>query len=112
MTDGTWPDLRVPAPKGPTAKEHLAWIQRAVRRARPANQGVIETAIVACLDGKCLPGDDSPHPGRPPPPHPHGSSVLLARVCAAELDWDGCFAALRHGEAPRDRAKAPKAAKP
>ena len=95
-----WPDVRVPAARGPTARKHLEWIQRAVLRARPTNQGVIEAAIADCLDGKCLQGGDSPHRGRPPQVHAHGASILFARVCAQELDWEGCIAALRHGERP------------
>lgn len=105
MTGEPWPEVRVPAPRGPRAREHLTQIQRAVRRDKPAKQGVIEKAISACLSGKCLQGGDSPHEGAPPPLEEHGTSILSARAHAAEASWDRCLDALRHGKAPPDRPR-------
>jgi len=112
MADEAWPDLRIPAPRGPTARAHLEQIQRAVRRARPAKQGVIEKAISACLSGRCLQGGDTPHEGAPPPFDEHGTSILAARAHAAEAAWDDCVAALRHGKASPGRTKGAKSERP
>jgi hypothetical protein len=103
-----WPELRVPAPRGPHASEHLGQILKAVRRDKPGKQGVIEKAISACLSGKCLQGGDSADEGVPPPPDDHGARVLFARSHAGELGWDACLAALRHGMAPPDSPKKAK----
>jgi hypothetical protein len=80
-----------------------------VQHTKPRDHGAIESAIAACMNGECLQsGSDSTRVGTPPPVGPHGASVLWARVCATELDWDRCAAALRHGTAPPDCRKKPK----
>lgn len=101
----------MPAPTGQTVQEHLARVLWAAQRVgRDAR--LIEAAIRACLHGKCLQGGRSAQPGTPPAGHVHAASVLLARASAAESDWDGCLAALRHGVAPTNHLKNPKAERP
>ena len=112
MTDGAWPVVRLPAPMGPAAAEHLQQIRKAAQRANSANLRDIEEAIAACLDRKCLQGGNSRQRGRAPRDDDHGASVLLARAYAAESNWDGCLFALRHGEAPPDQTRKSKAPGP
>ncbi len=95
----------MPAPKGPKATQHLEKIRWAARRAKPANLGVIEVAVTACFEGACMQGGHSAEAGRPPSHPEHCASVLLARAYAAESNWDGCVAALRHGEPKKHKAK-------
>jgi hypothetical protein len=98
---GAWPDVPVPAAKGPTARDHLDRIERAAQGAGRDARTAIEAAIDACVHGMCFTSEATP--GKPPPADQHGTMILYARVCADEQDWDGCSAAMQHGTASGDR---------
>lgn len=98
MAGARWPDVPVPDPGGPTAKRHLEWILDTARKVAAPNAADIARAIAACLGGQCLQPGAAPQRGKSPRGGAHGTSVLAARVHAAEFRWKECLDALCHGE--------------
>jgi hypothetical protein len=106
----TWPDIRIPAPDGPAAREHLRRIAEAARNARSPWLTDIEKAVEACEKEGCLQPGNPPQRGRPPAPRRHGDAILAARLHAGDRpDWDKCLAALRHGEPLQEQARKARA---
>jgi len=99
----SWPDVHIPSPNGPTARDHLASVLKKAKDDKPRNLEDIDAAVHACLDGGCLPAGGGR--GKPPRDDLHATSVLFARNEAERPRWDECLRHLRHGEAEEVKRK-------